>query len=100
VLVAKNSTQIGANGRVVIPAEIRRELGLRPGEEMLVQVEDGRVVLESRDNLLRRIQSEWQAAAEGRSMVDELLAERRREFEREERELEEWTKSRSSTRRR
>lgn len=89
---------MSANGRVVIPAGIRREVGLEPGDELAVEVEDGRVVLESRDNLLRRIQAEWQAAAGGRSMVDELLAERRRAFELEEREREKWAQSPSSTR--
>jgi AbrB family looped-hinge helix DNA binding protein len=92
---------MGANGRVVIPAEIRRELGLEEGDELNARTEGESVVLETRDALLRRIQAEFQAAAGDRSMVDELIAERRREAKREERELEAWVKPRpSSTRRR
>jgi AbrB family looped-hinge helix DNA binding protein len=100
MLVANGRTTIAANGRVVIPAEIRRELGLEDGDELLIRVEGGRIVLETRDELLRRMQAEFQAAAGSRSLVDELIAERRLAFEQEERELEQWTKPRSSTRRR
>lgn len=80
---------MGANGRVVIPVEVRRELGLEPGAELTLRVEDGRIELESPENLLRRVQAEWQGAAQDRSLVDELIAGRRRAFDQEERELEE-----------
>ena len=95
--MAIRRTKLNANGRVVIPVEVRRELGLESGAELSVNAEDGRVVLETRENLLRRIQAEWGAAAGESSMVDELIAERRRAFEQEERELEQWTRSPSST---
>ncbi len=85
-------SKLNANGRIVIPAAVRHELGLEPGTELTVSAEDGRVVLETRENLLRRIQAEVKAAAGDRSLVDELIAERRRAFEQEERELEEWTR--------
>ena len=45
VIMAMNRAQMGANGRVVIPAGIRRELGLEPGEELVVRVRDGRIEL-------------------------------------------------------
>ena len=81
---------MGANGRVVIPAQIRRELGLEQGDELVASVDGRRLVLETRDALLRRIQAEYRAAAGDRSLVDELIAERRRAAEREEKELEAW----------
>jgi AbrB family looped-hinge helix DNA binding protein len=73
----------------VIPAELRRELGLEPGETLMARVESGRLVLEPRDAILARLRSEVRAArSPGTSAVDELIAERRREAQREAAEFE------------
>ena len=32
-------------GRIVIPSEIRRALGIREGSELLIEVDNGRIVL-------------------------------------------------------
>ena len=48
---------ISAQGRVSIPARIRRELGLGPGTLLVAYVEDGRIVLETREHLVRGIQA-------------------------------------------
>lgn len=98
--MAHGITKLSRQGRIVIPASVRKELGLEPGEELVVRAKDGAVELQRRDELLRRIQAEWKSTAKGRDLVDELIAERRREAARDERELEEWTKARSSTPRR
>lgn len=51
-----------------------------PGARLLVYIEDGRLVLEAPEQLMARIQRDvnasWQGA-EGVSVADELLAERR-----------------------
>lgn len=76
--------RVGPQGRVVIPAELRRELGIEPGETLMAHVESGRLVLERRGEILNRLRSELRAATQpGTSAVDELLAERRREARRE-----------------
>jgi AbrB family looped-hinge helix DNA binding protein len=81
--------RIGPQGRVVIPAELRRELGLEPGETLMARVESRRLVLEPRGEILARLRSELRGATQPEtSMVDELLAERRREARREAAELE------------
>jgi AbrB family looped-hinge helix DNA binding protein len=73
---------------VVIPAELRRELGIEPGETLMARVESGRLVLERRGEILSRLRSELREAIPPEtSMVDELLAERRREARREAAEL-------------
>jgi len=73
----------------VIPAELRRELGLEPGETLIAHVESRRLVLERRGEILDRLRSELREATQpGASMVDELLAERRREARREAAEYE------------
>ena len=80
---------ISAQGRVSIPARIRGELGLGPGTPLVTYVEDGRIVLETREHLIRRIQATATAdrpAAE--CVVDEFLAERRLEAQGEQHRME------------
>lgn len=68
------------NGRVLLPAAIRRSLGLRQGSELFVSLnDDGRVVLITPTNAWTRVQALFEAAAPPRSVVDELLEERREE---------------------
>jgi AbrB family looped-hinge helix DNA binding protein len=82
-------THVDQNGRVLVPARVRRALGLRRGSALDVSVDDrGRIVLE-------RPRSAWERArglvaeadpvnhAASGSVVDELLAERRAEARRE-----------------
>lgn len=40
--------RIDGKGRVTIPEEFRERFGLDPGEEVTVEVEDGRIVLRPR----------------------------------------------------
>ena len=73
---------VNAQGRVTIPAQVRRDAGIEVGTRLVMYVEDGRVVLESRaqlaDRLRRDVAEAWQGPAE-MSAVDELIAERRAE---------------------
>jgi len=76
------------DGRVTIPAQVRRAAGIEPGQTLVVYVERGRVVIEERAHLLARIQDEVISAATAAghtgSVVDELIADRRAEAAREE----------------
>lgn len=76
-----------SDGRVTIPAPVRRAAGIEPGQALVVYVDNGRVVIEERAHLLARIQDEAieAAAAAGHtgSVVDELIADRRAEAARE-----------------
>jgi AbrB family looped-hinge helix DNA binding protein len=75
------------DGRVTIPAQVRRAAGIEPGQTLVVYVDDGRVVLEERSHLLARIQEAVlaadRAAGHTDSAVEELIAERRAEADRE-----------------
>ncbi|HET6502246.1 MAG TPA: AbrB/MazE/SpoVT family DNA-binding domain-containing protein [Amycolatopsis sp.] len=42
---------VNDQGRVTIPARIRQELGLKPGTSVVAYVEDGRLIVESREHL-------------------------------------------------
>jgi AbrB family looped-hinge helix DNA binding protein len=71
---------LSANGRILIPAAIRQELGFAPGDMLLMEVEDGVLRVESFDARLARIQDELvQLAGPERMLSDELIAERRAE---------------------
>lgn len=69
---------------MVIPAEMRRELELEPGGTLMAHVESRRLVLERRDEILERLRDEVRGVRP-RSVgaVDELIAERRAEAQKE-----------------
>ena len=80
---------LSANGRIVIPAAIREEMGFTPGDTLLMDVEDGVLRIESYPARIRRIQREVaHLARPGILASDELIAERREEARREEEEFE------------
>ncbi len=77
-------TRLAEGGRIVLPAPYRRALGLHVGDEVILRLEDGEVRLltieravQSAQELIRRY------VPRGRSLVDELIAERRAEAARE-----------------
>jgi AbrB family looped-hinge helix DNA binding protein len=76
--------KMSEGGRVVVPAEIRKALGLKEGDLVLWELKDGEARLTTRRERLRRAQAlvrEYVPA--GVSLSDELIAERRAEAERE-----------------
>lgn len=72
-----------SDGRVLVPAAVRREFGAQPDEPLVVHVADGRLVLERRADVLRRAQERFANLGPQIDLVDELLAERRAEVERD-----------------
>lgn len=82
--------RVGPKGRVVVPAAIRRQLGIEEGTELMARVDGDAVVLERRGAALRRLQElVTSIVPRDVSLVDELIAERREEARREEAELRE-----------
>lgn len=89
--ISVEAVKLGPDGRIVIPARLRKALGLKSGDELLIRLEDGELVVYTRAQAIRRAQERVrQYVPEGVSLVDDLLAERRREVEEEERETAEW----------
>jgi AbrB family looped-hinge helix DNA binding protein len=76
---------MGDGGRLVIPAEVRREAGLSPGAALLISVTaDGDLLVSTPAAGLRRARQLVRRYVEpGDSLTDELLAERREEAARE-----------------
>lgn len=80
------TVMVGPQGRVVIPAELRRAWKLEPGEVLVARLEDDVLVLERPAQILERIRDRFAQARGESNPVDELIVERRREAEREDRE--------------
>jgi AbrB family looped-hinge helix DNA binding protein len=84
VSISAIRTKVAEGGRVVIPAEYRRAMGLHVGDEVVIRLEGDELRLTTLDQAIARAQSTVRKyVSEGRSLVEELLAERRREAERE-----------------
>jgi len=71
--------RVGPQGRIVIPAALRVELGVGPGQELMARVEDGRLVLERREDVVRRLKGPFAHVPAGRVLSEELICERREE---------------------
>ena len=77
------------NGRIVIPAKIRKGMGVKPGDVLMMTLgDDGVLRIESQLARVRRIQEDFKKfATPGTLASDELIADRRQEAQRE---MEEW----------
>ena len=68
---------LGRQGRLVIPAHIRTALGLAPGDRLHLQVTGRRLVLERPQDAVAELRALGAKLPKDRSLVEELLAERR-----------------------
>lgn len=68
---------LGRQGRVVIPADIRKALGLSQGDRLHVCLVGHRVVLERQQDAVAGLRGLASEVPTSRSLVDELLADRR-----------------------
>ena len=72
--------KLGESGRLVIPAACRKALGLKPGDEVILLLEEGEVRLLTPQRAVQRAQALVRRyVPKGRSLVEELLRERRKE---------------------
>jgi len=72
-----NVVEVGPKGRVVIPAAIRKRLGIGQGTRLTVLVDGEAVVLVPRTAVEHRLRSIFKGVPV--SMSDELIEERRAE---------------------
>lgn len=73
-------TKVAQGGRIVIPAEMRRRLGIEIGDDVSVAVDNGSLRIRTQKESIKRAQALVRKfVPEGVSLVDELIAERRRE---------------------
>ena len=76
-------TIIREGGRLVIPAAFRKALGLKPGDEVLMTLEDDEIRMVSTRQAVERAQALLRRyIPKGRKLADELIRERRDEASR------------------
>jgi len=70
--------RVNESGRLVIPAPLRKQLGIRPGDEVELRVEDDELRITTLKHRIERAQRLVRKYIKpGRSLSDELIAERR-----------------------
>jgi len=77
------SAVLGPQGRLVIPAEIRKKLGYEPGTVVNIWVEGGNLRMQSQGAAREAAKALFRKTRRSESIVDELIAERRAEAARE-----------------
>jgi AbrB family looped-hinge helix DNA binding protein len=77
-------TRVNENGRVVIPASFRKALGIDAGDEVVLRIEDNELRISTLKHRIERARrSVRRYVKAGRSLADELIAERREAAKRE-----------------
>jgi AbrB family looped-hinge helix DNA binding protein len=72
--------KLGDDGRIVIPAAARRDLGLLPGQTLVVESDGDSLLVRTADAALRETQDYFQQfLPPGVGLVDDLIADRRAE---------------------
>ena len=75
------TAHIDVSGRLVIPAAIRRNLGLMPGASVTLRVAGGELRVVARSEAVKAAQARVRRYVKpGRSLAGELIAERRAEW--------------------
>ncbi len=76
--------RLNENGRLVIPASFRKALGINPGDEVVLRLEDDELRITTLKHRIARAQRLVRKYVKpGVSLADELIAERREEGRKE-----------------
>jgi AbrB family looped-hinge helix DNA binding protein len=76
-------TKVSGSGKLNLPAQVRRQVGLEQGGLVLVRIEDGEIRIRTvRDSILR-LQQRARKLFGGADSVGQFIADRRAEAERE-----------------
>ena len=76
-MFASVEVSLGRQGRLVIPAPLRRALELEEGDRLVARQEADRLVLEKPDGIKTRLKARFAQVPVERALVDELISERR-----------------------
>jgi AbrB family looped-hinge helix DNA binding protein len=80
-------TKLGEGGRIIIPAAFRHALHLEAGDDIVLHIEDNEIYITTPENALFKLQAKVKNYLDTNnkpiSLVDELIAKRRREAQHE-----------------
>jgi len=75
---------LGESGRIVLPASIRKEFGMAPGERLTVIANEGEIRIFSRKMMLDRVRARiLKKRGTMKGILDEFLDERHEQARRE-----------------
>ena len=83
-------TTLGADGLLPLPKEVCKSLGIEPGTQIAITIENGQITLQTLCSYM--VNRLCGITAGGPSMCDELIADRRREDRVFEDRYEAWAK--------
>lgn len=76
--MTETRARVNENGRLVIPASFRKALGISAGDEIVLRIEDDELRITTLKRRLERARRRIRGYVKpGRSLVNELIAERR-----------------------
>ena len=70
---------VGKQGRIVIPANLRQQLAIQAGSNLIAWVDNGRLILETKEQLWQTIHAACNEIPEDTDLAQELIDERRAE---------------------
>ena len=71
------TSRVEPSGRIMIPAALRRQVGIGPGDELIVDEKDGIIRMYTRATAIREVQRYFAQYADGTNWSEELMAGRR-----------------------
>ncbi len=71
--------KIGEGGRLIIPAPYRKAMGVHPGDELVIRLQDGELRLFQQAEALKRIRAAVKNGKHTKSHLDNFLAFRRKD---------------------
>lgn len=77
--VSECEVQIGAQGRLVIPAALRKALKLETGDRLIARQVGDSLVLERRETIEKRLRERFRHIPNDIDLAEELIKERRAE---------------------
>jgi AbrB family looped-hinge helix DNA binding protein len=80
--------KLSKEGRLLIPAEFRKELGIKPGDEVAMSIRDGALHVTTHEIALAKLREMFKNGPS----VDEFLEWRREEARLEEEKYERWAR--------
>lgn len=75
--------QFDQQGHLIIPDELMRAIAVEQGATLLAKVENGCLILEKRETVRQRLRARFAAIPVDVSLAGQLIADRRREADRE-----------------
>ena len=77
-------TRVQDRGRLMVPVELRRQLGLQTGTDVILDVVDGALRVRTMERVVKDVQAMFRPHRRaGVSVVDEFIAEKRAEAARD-----------------